>query len=254
MSPQSTREGSGSSPRKSELAEQLRQARIYCGSFDYFVPVDELERLITASVIKREIQDMYPTMRAADAQTYADKIEESAKKLFAILALKQNGAAIRLLFDCKISDQDLPFQKEIVRGQWSLWRGKPAQRIEAFDQWENEKVEEFARAQWWMIAPVFDKRSLDCIDLADEDILPFIPIEEHEKKDDGVPHMKVGGYSEVTAYRIHPAHHNFWARDKTLQLVRNLMINLKSFLLMACRNVSLLLLTKSFSPTIGSNF
>jgi hypothetical protein len=70
-----------------------------------------------------------------------------------------------------------------------------------------------------MIPLVFDINNCDCHVLEDEHILPFTPIKEHEKKDDGVSHMKAGGYSEVTAYRIHPANHNFWPWAKSIPLV-----------------------------------
>jgi hypothetical protein len=159
-------------------------------------------------------------MEPADARIYAERIEESSKKLFAILSYLKNGTAICSLLDCKISDEDLPFKK--VGERWQLWRREPEERIQAFDKWDDEDREDFERTQWWMIAPVFNKESLECLKLADEMILPFIPIEEQEKKNEGIPHMTMGGYSEVTAYRIHPAHHNFWVLDIPLPLVRNL--------------------------------
>ena len=68
-----------------------------------------------------------------------------------------------------------------------------------------------------MIAPVFDKESRDCQELPDGAILPFVSIKEEEESDKGIPQMKMGGYSEVTAVRIHPAHHNFW--DPSISLV-----------------------------------
>jgi serine/threonine protein kinase len=207
------------------LAKELRRARIHGQAFEYFIPLSELKRLITTSVIEKEILDGNPDMKPTDARKYAKRTEESAKKLFAILACGQNGAAICSLLDNKLFDQDLPF-KVVESKSWSLWRREPEERIQAFDEWEEEKIEDFWRIQWWMIAPVFDKYSLDCLELADETILPFIPIDRQKAKDEGIPHMEIGGYSEVTAYRIHPAHHNFW--DTSIPLVRNLMIALKS--------------------------
>jgi hypothetical protein len=200
------------------LVKDLRQARIPYQR-EYFIPLSELKRLITTSVIE-EILDGNWDMKPADVRTYANRIEQSSKKLFAILSYLKNGTAICSLLDSKLSDQDLPFK--VVRKDWSLWRREPEERIQAFDKWEDEDIEHFERTQWWMIAPVFDKENLDCLKLADEVILPFIPIEEHEKNNEAIPRMKIGGYSEVTAYRIHPAHHNFWDWDASLPLVRNL--------------------------------
>jgi hypothetical protein len=188
-------------------------------SYVYFVPVELLDRLITTAVIESEIRDTYPSMEAADAQMHAQRIRESAKKLFAIFALRPNGASIRFLIDTELSDKDLPLLAERVDGQWSLSYKIPKQRIEIFDEWDNDIVEDFARTQWWMIPQVFDINNIDCLDLEDEHILPFIPVQKHEKEDDGIPHMKAGGYSEVTAYRIHPENHNFWPLDKSIPLV-----------------------------------
>jgi hypothetical protein len=198
-----------------QLVKYLRQARIPYQR-EFFIPLSELEKLITASVVE-EILNENRDMKPADARTYANRVEQSSKKLFAILSYLKNGTAIRSLLDNKLSDQDLPFKLTVE--DWSLWRREPEERIQAFDKWDDQKREDFERIQWWMIAPVFDKENLDCLMLANEAILPFIPIEEHEKENGEIPYMKMGGYSEVTAYRIHPAHHNFWDWDTSLPLV-----------------------------------
>ena len=211
----------GFSLRSMKLAKDLRRARI-CHQRQHFIPLSELKRLITTSVIEQEILDGNRDMEAADARTYANRVEQSSKKLFAILSYLKKGSAICSLLDGNLSDQDLPFNKVEVDEDCSLWRREPKERIQAFDEWEEEDIETFERIQWWMIVPVFDKESLDCLKLGEEVILPFIPLEEQEEKNEEIPHMKMGGYSEVTAYRIHPAHHNFWDWDTSLPLVRNL--------------------------------
>jgi len=231
----------GYSSRRSDVSEQLdrllREAR-WDGlqDYTYFVPLSEQKKLITTPIIEEIIIDGHPKMKASEARTYAERTETSAKKLFAILALHRKGAAICSLLDSGICDQSLPFRVRRQDGQWSLWQKNPNQRIQAFEGWENKEIEDFDRTQWWMLSPVFDKKCLDCRDLEDQEILPFSRIEEHgdedgkedAEKDEGIPHMKIGGYSEVNARRIHPAHHNFWDWAKSLSLVRNRMISLKS--------------------------
>jgi hypothetical protein len=221
MSPQLTQNNTGSSPRRIEqIRRELRAERIGCGeNFVYFVPGELLDRLITTAVIETGILDTYPSMGAADAQMHAQRIRKSAKKLFAIFALLPYGASIRFLIDTELSDEDLPLLAERVDGRWSLSHKISKQRIEVFDEWDNGDVEEFARTQWWMIPPVFDINNPDCLVLEDDHILPFIPVQKYEKEDDGVPHLKPGGYSEVTAYHIHPENHNFWPWDKSIPLV-----------------------------------
>jgi serine/threonine protein kinase len=227
----------GSLSRSSGVSEQLdrhlREAR-WDGlqDYTYFVPLSEQKKLITVPTIEKIIIDGHPNVKASEARTYAERTESSAKKLFAILALHRKGAAICSLLDSGICDQNLPFRAKRQGGQWSLWRKNPDQRIQAFEGWENKEIEDFDRTQWWMLSPVFDKKRLDCRDLGDQEILPFSRIAEHEneaaEKDEKIPHMKIGGYSEVNAYRIHPAHHNFWDSAQSLPLVRNRMISLKS--------------------------
>jgi hypothetical protein len=127
------------------LARELRQARIpsnQCGT--YFVPLSELKRLITASVIEREILAVNREMKPANAQMYAKRVEVSAKKLFATLVYLRNGAAICSLLDSELSDQDLPFSMKTVDEHVSLWRREPKQRIQAFEKWDDEEIEKFS--------------------------------------------------------------------------------------------------------------
>jgi hypothetical protein len=209
----------------SQLAKELRKARIECHQrHTYFVPLNDLQRLITAPVIEREILAGNPHVKRTDARTYAKTIERSSQKLFAVLALRQKGAAICSFLENRISDADLPFLRRDENRQLSLWRREPEQRIQAFKEYEDEEleVEEFSRLQWWMTAPVFDKYSRNWLELEEEVILPFIPMKDHEKKNQGIPQQKIGGYSEVTAFRVHPAHHNFW--DAYIPLVSSPML------------------------------
>jgi ankyrin repeat protein len=202
------------------LASKLRRARFHYVGFEYFIPLSDINRLITASIVEQEILKADPNT-GARACIYAHRVENSAKKLFAILALLQNCAAICSLLDSNFSDQDLPFRAKKVDHHLSLWRREPKERIKELDNWVDKDVEEFSRVQWWMTAPVFDKESLECLELADEIVMPFIPLKEHEVENSEIPQMKIGGYGEVTAYRIHPAHHNFWVWDTSLLIVRN---------------------------------
>lgn len=73
--------------------------------------------------------------------------------------------------------------------------------IRTFQDWSEYDIEEFDRIQWWMLAPVFEDK--EHCDLDDDIMLPFVPFTEAVEK-------KEGGYSEVYAVRLHPAHHNFW--------------------------------------------
>jgi len=103
----------------------------------------------------------------------------------------------------------------------SMWRREPEQRIQAFEKWDDEEIEKFSHIQWWMLVPMFDINSLDCQEFTDETILPFIPPAWHDE-DRRILKMKMGGHSEVTAFRVHPAHHNFW--DASIPRVSSLIM------------------------------
>src|SRR5450432_4187024 len=101
-----------------KLAKDLRAARI-SHQREFFIPLSELNRLITASVIEEVILGGNPSMKPADARMYAERTEQSSKKLFAVLSYKRNGIAICSLLDSKLTDKDLPFKKG--GDGWLLW-------------------------------------------------------------------------------------------------------------------------------------
>ena len=210
-----------SPPRKSDLAKELRKKRIECPlRHTFFVPISDLDNLITVSVIEKVILSGNPGMKPAVARKYAETVERSAKKLFAILAYRDHGRVICSFVDRKISDDDLPLRRRRENDKWSLWRKEPEERIQVLDgsEDEDEEVEEFTRVQWWMMAPRFDKYTHELLELKDDIILPFIPAEHGT----GIAQRQIGGYSEVTPFRVHPAHHNFW--DADIPLVSNLTL------------------------------
>ena len=208
----------GQSPNITEgsLDQRLRNARIKCpvNPHAWFIPLDKQEELLSTSVIEEEIRKGDGELRLSERRRYAKWTNKRAKRLFMVLAYMRMSAWISLLLDEGIFDKDLPLKLEGGGDTPSTLRRKSGgEPIKTFKMWNSDALEEFDRSQWWMIAPKFDKESRVCHELADEDILPFIPIKEKEKSDKRIPHMKIGGYSEVTAFRIHPAHHNFWGHS-----------------------------------------
>lgn len=132
-----------------------------------------------------------------------------ARKIFAILAYMKKGSEICFLLRDGVSDQDLPLRRRHNDSGDFLLERESGVPIKTFERWDDKDREDFDRIQWWMLAPVFEDK--EHYDLDDNIILPFIPFEsnpETEKK-------KEGGYSEVYAVRLHPAHHMFWARARS---------------------------------------
>ena len=87
-----------------------------------------------------------------------------------------------------------------------MYRGN-GKVIETFGSWSDHDLEQFDRAQWWMQAPTFRlNEGLQILD--DNTVLPFVPLKSLGQ----AMEAKQGGYSEVFTVRVHPAHHEFWAK------------------------------------------
>lgn len=173
---------------ESTLERSLRQARVYHKCNRYFIPITELERLITFDSVSYELQSYYPQAAAGLNAKIADVIIRNGRTVFAILVLIREGPAVVDLLE-EITDLDLP----ISRARCKILR--------TFSQWTAKAVEDFDRDQWSFISPIFDQVGLH-YELNDHVVLPFI--EDNERHG-----LISGGYSQVWSVRIHPAHQKF---------------------------------------------
>jgi hypothetical protein len=199
---------------KEDLGGRLRDARISgCEqNWTYFIPLNKQKELITGSVIEDEIRREDVERMCQDPRGCARWADRRAKRLFTILSYMRKGGWIYRMYRDDISDDDLPLEAEkegtrVVR----LCRKSDRKVLPAFDTWERDDREEFVRLQWWVLVPEFDKRDLRCREFLSETVLPLIDVKDEEARDEVIPQMKLAGFSTVTAYRIHSAHHNFWS-------------------------------------------
>ena len=172
------------------------------------MPIDVQDALINPLAVANEIRARNHNIEAAEVEIAAEATCRCARRLFAILAFIKQGAEIYSLLKEGVSDEDLPLErKRDGKGEFTLRRmsGIP---IETFERWNEYDIEVFDRTQWWMIAPVFE--NTEHYELDDGVILPFIPF----KTNPDTERKREGGYSEVYAVRIHPAHHRFWKRSE----------------------------------------
>lgn len=204
------------------LGDQLRWARIEYPrhSYSFFIPICQLDSIITTSNVESEIQRGNSYSDPAGFKHIAEETCRIARKVFAVLACMGRGFEIEIFLRDGVSDEDLPVRGiKNENGGYELRRRSGAP-IETFESWNDHDKEEFDRTQWWMLSPVFcDKEHYE---LEESTILPFIPFEtggEIEKK-------SLGGFSEVYAARIHRSHHKFWEGSKLLvgKLDKNLML------------------------------
>ncbi|PVH79934.1 kinase-like protein [Cadophora sp. DSE1049] len=189
------------------LKDQLYEARIEAPyqPHGFFVPRSVIEELVTVSAVTRDIQAGFPDVDGAEAVRVAENVCGRCRQLYATLACVKKAIDMVLLLEEGITDEDLPFmRKPNNKTKFALLR-RNGQPIMAMNPWKDKYLEKFDRIQWWMLAPVF-RFNEEIHILDDKTIMPFVPFEPHGND----AAQDQGGYSDVFAVRIHPAHHDFW--------------------------------------------
>lgn len=190
-----------------------------------FLPMDQLELIITRTAVLEELQwnEKEITLVSAilDKKLTSSNAETTRRKIFAILVLINRVASIEDFIAGGIYDSDLPLdiRKGVGdrEGCFDVYRmsTKPDEentgtKIRFFESWEETDVESFKTNQWRLLAPWFslvpDKNgSWFHYDLKIDTVLPFIqdvPVD--------APETQYGGTSEVRHVKIHRAHQNLF--------------------------------------------
>ncbi|KAE9370829.1 kinase-like protein [Stipitochalara longipes BDJ] len=211
------------------LAEQLLSAQIEepKESNAYFIPIDQLNKLLIKSNVRQQLRKIFPTMEDESVELYTDSICSTSKKLFAALICSSSGAQSRAISNFiqeGIDDTDLPFSRLYLSDKSANLSGRVNQMytlardahvsctrtdhascgINAISNWSRDQVQSLSRDQWRVLAPIFESTpgtTPPHLHISDSAVLPFT--EDHENDPESV---KFGGYSEVWAVRIHPAH------------------------------------------------
>jgi hypothetical protein len=200
---------------REELDQRLKDVRIPCSGQDwvFFIPLDKQAELITAAAIEYEIRKEDVERKCQDPRKCARWAHQHARQLFTILSyMGKGGKCIDRMYRDGISDNDLPMDAVEKRTRAKKLRRKSDKKVlPAFDDWKDDHREDFVRLQWWVLVPKFDKHDLRCREFLDQTVLPLIDANDEGASDEVVPQMKLAGFSTVTAYRMHSAHHNFWS-------------------------------------------
>jgi hypothetical protein len=201
------------------LGHELREAlRPLEDQEQLFLPLDELDRIVTRDRVRRELQRLN-LIRPDQLDWYADQIWETKsissstrttrRRIFAILALLDKVEAISDFIQHDLYDIDLPLtlDKGPLRGL-SYKRKKGSLRPITFCQtWRPCDRDCFHMYQWQLLAPYFelstkDKPQVSEYQLDKNIILPFIETEEKTAS------SRRGGFGDVWRVKIHQAHHN----------------------------------------------
>ncbi|TAQ89932.1 hypothetical protein B7494_g1780 [Chlorociboria aeruginascens] len=223
------------------LCDALKKAWSLDGKQYWFLPIGEVERLITKEAVYQELnkqlgnagkkdEDFINQLQGADLEELAEKIchdeplEEnplkykSFRKTFATLVLAHKPLAIKQFVDGNISDLDLPLAAaggSSYRESYDLRRrNNISVALSCFDGWLDTEKEDFAKHQWRMTAPWFSRDEFNRVkhfSLYSEQILPFA--NSPQKRNSRRSHSTEGGTSQVYMIDIHPEHHNFHQED-----------------------------------------
>ncbi|KAL1613696.1 hypothetical protein SLS56_012246 [Neofusicoccum ribis] len=137
-------------------------------SLNFYIPEDRKRAIITFEVILEQIRFVQP----GKASELSNTAYGRAKNLFTILAYMGRAYEICEFLSEKVSDDDLPFDRDVTN---NLIR-RNGQKIECASHWQLNKTLDFARKQWSVLVPVFS--TSEHYEFHKNTILPFNHDEE----------------------------------------------------------------------------
>jgi hypothetical protein len=172
-----------------------------------FLPLDDLENIITPENIGRELTRIELTSNLDHTVSEVWKTQEwrggktSRRKLFAILCLSHKANAIEDFLEEKLFDSDLPF--EFISSRQPL--SKSGADILLFQKWKNNDRDSFVDYQRRFLAPYFkfDTAKITHYELHRGVVLPFTQLEAKDND------FLATNLSIVSRVEIHPAHHDY---------------------------------------------
>ncbi|KAL0941503.1 protein kinase domain-containing protein [Colletotrichum truncatum] len=178
----------------------------------FFLPIDQLHRLVTPDSALRTLQKCMPGTPDSIRNIFASAIFSESRefrKIFAILVLIDRPDAIIKFMELSISDNNLPLEPTTnsLGEQTTIVKSKTTPSC--FDlslaglNWYD--ISAFEDVQWKLLAPTFDQLNVDGAPYRfhPKTILPFV------WDDDAEPITQAGGHSLVYQVQIHPGHHTF---------------------------------------------
>jgi len=211
---------------RSPLVTKLQEAQFEWprGAYTYFLPINKLNELVTASSVKEELRILFPEVDDDSLDYLATLICSNSKKLFTVLlyGFKSEAKVICSLLDYQVTDKDLPFTRiplgqnlpNVTNPPWHVGRNKHGEcdkadhrscGIPCLETWHQMDIQNLGKYQWLVLAPIFQSSSEEIpqLDLDDNTVLPFTEDDELNPI-----YFRRGGYGEVWPVRIHPGHQN----------------------------------------------
>ncbi|KAI1261434.1 kinase-like protein [Xylariaceae sp. FL1019] len=183
------------------LYRQLRSNLIECDtsngthtfSKSSFLPLSVVDQMISKDVIKSKLS----WKSSITSPSLSQHILERAKKVFAILSLCEEESSIETVFNEGLTDDHLPLSRSPETGSYNVLVSPLGSVFNSFTKFKkNVTVDDFLRAQWQLLAPVF-RTPGEHIVLEQENPMPFSDIKKISATD----------MSVVYTGRLHAAHH-----------------------------------------------
>lgn len=192
-----------------------------------FLPITELNKIITVEAVKQELSEHWPKLSPETLLAISEDIcrrwevsEESCRlsfsscqRLFALFVMCDQVTSVPALFTEDINDEDLPFTRgDNNNGLFSRKNGK--KRIVLFDEWSPPVISIFEIWQWMLISPYFSKphggsgEKARRYSLETMDILPWIDC-GRKGEGQGPRRKNESSAATVEIKKIHNAHHGF---------------------------------------------
>ena len=187
---------------------------ISADSHERFLPICELEAIITFANVKAELERSGRVKSSLDAiagqvlEPHSDK-DTSRRIIFAVLCLLEKASKIQDFIQEGYFDCHLPFDFGALKGSG------PTKGIssspELFSSWKLKNIDGFEMYQGQLLAPCFKLSNEKSLKLKTRNlhhsvVLPFV---EYEVKDRILGKTVQGGSSEVRIVKIHHAHHDY---------------------------------------------
>ncbi|KAJ4367807.1 hypothetical protein N0V86_009643 [Didymella sp. IMI 355093] len=197
-----------------------------------FMPINELNRLISWENVERELEHEHILNKTLVASKICEG-QPPLKRIFAILCMLKLARLIERFIDDGVTDRDLPFvfqgkQREpVYKKKRERASFEVTSSIRLFEDrlWTRSLRKEFSKVQWHFLAPYIplslrpgqESRHLT---LQPSIIMPFVE-DVTNVTDEIASRIRLGGTSQVRRIRIHPAHHNGGKNEVSLSELYN---------------------------------
>jgi hypothetical protein len=207
--------------RSRSLGERIRANRVPSAESrgELFMPVDQLERIMTHENVHRELYDsgLRDQELTTITETLCQRRGKSRQRIFAILCMLELPRQIVKFVDEAIFDVDLPFHFE----ENKMYRNSARKSndlevpIALFNSpdWKPMHLDSFYLYQGQLSAPIFKfnwtmGERVYHYSLRDQLVLPFMSLELTSGNNELASALQHGGTSTVRKVKIHSAHYN----------------------------------------------